>query len=87
MIPLCGLSICFFGFLRAGELTGPLDKEFDPASHLCFSDISIDDIFDPQIVKLHLKSSKTSTQSSMHAYNACKHNNRFCIDMQEGPVT
>ena len=52
-------SVCFFGFLRAGELTVPSDKEFDPASHLCFSDISIDDIFDPQIVKLHLKSSKT----------------------------
>ena len=39
----------FFGFLRAGELTVPSDKEFDPASHLCFSEILIDDTFNPQL--------------------------------------
>ena len=37
----------------------PSEAAFDPTTHLCFSDVSVDNINDPQIVKLHLKASKT----------------------------
>ena len=53
------ISTCFFGFMRAGEMTIPLESSFDPTSHLCVSDVSVDCISDPKIVKLNLKASKT----------------------------
>ena len=51
--------VCFFGFLRAGELTIPSDNAFDPTTHLTVEDITIDDIANPSMLKLHLKASKT----------------------------
>ncbi len=53
------ISCCFFGFMRAGELTLPSEAAFDPASHLSMSDVSIDDAASPSVVKLQLKASKT----------------------------
>ncbi len=53
------MTTCFFGFLRSGEITLPSEASFDPATHLCFSDVSIDCIHNPQVVKLRLKASKT----------------------------
>ncbi len=53
------ISCCFFGFMRAGELTLPSEAAFDPASHLSMSDVSIDDVASPSVVKLQLKASKT----------------------------
>lgn len=50
---------CFFGFMRSGEMTLPSESAFDPSSHLCFSDVAVDDINSPRIVKLRLKASKT----------------------------
>ena len=31
--------LCFFGFLRAGEMTVPSDGEFDPQTHLSLADV------------------------------------------------
>ena len=53
------ISTCFFGFMRSGEITVPSESAFDPASHLCITDVTIDCINDPQMVKLNLKTSKT----------------------------
>lgn len=53
------ICTCFFGFMRSGEMTVPSESAFDPASHLCFEDVSIDDITAPSVVKLRLKASKT----------------------------
>ncbi len=50
---------CFFGFMRSGEMTLPSESAFDPSSHLCVNDISVDDHTAPSIVKLRLKASKT----------------------------
>ena len=33
----------FYGFLLAGEVVLPSDTEFDPAQHLMYEDISLDD--------------------------------------------
>ncbi len=52
-------TVCFFGFLRAGELTIPSDNAFDPTTHLTVEDITIDDVANPSMLKLHLKASKT----------------------------
>ena len=34
--------LCFFGFLRFGEVVVLSDAGFDPTVHLCFEDVSID---------------------------------------------
>ena len=32
----------FFGFLRSGEITCPSEGTFNPLSHLCFGDVTVD---------------------------------------------
>ena len=54
-----GFLICFFGFLRSGEITIPNAAAYDPAVHLNFSDISFDNASSPNIVQIRLKCSKT----------------------------
>ena len=50
---------CFFGFMRAGEITLSSQDSYDPSSHLSFEDITVDDILNPRAVHLRLKCSKT----------------------------
>ena len=52
-------TLCFFGFLRSGEVTVPADNAFDPSTHITFNDLSVDDPSNPRVVKLRLKASKT----------------------------
>ena len=42
---------CFFGFLRSGEVVIPLDKDYNPASHLSFGDVCLNNTTDPQFWK------------------------------------
>ena len=35
-------SLCFFSFLRSGEVTMPSEREYDPQSHLCYEDVKVD---------------------------------------------
>lgn len=51
--------IAFFGFLRAGELTVPGDDAYDPAVHLSYRDISVDNPDNPQVLRIVIKQSKT----------------------------
>ena len=51
--------LCFFGFLRAGEMTVPSDGEFDPSVHLCLSDVALDDNRRPSLLRVTIKQSKT----------------------------
>ena len=39
--------LCYFGFLRAGEMTVPGDQDFDEAVHLSVADIAVDDPISP----------------------------------------
>ena len=50
-------TLCFFGFLRAGEVT--CDGTFDPGTHLRFDDIAIDNPENPSVMQVHIKVSKT----------------------------
>jgi len=49
----------FFGFLRAGEFTVPSEEGFDASTHLTHQDIAIDDPRRPNMIRVHLKQSKT----------------------------
>jgi len=33
---------CYFGFLRSGEICSPSDEDYDPSTHLSFSDFAVD---------------------------------------------
>ena len=52
-------TVCFFGFMRAGELTTPDKGSFGPSQHLTMSDLATDDLKHPTLVQVTLKSSKT----------------------------
>ena len=36
------MCLCFFGFLRSGEVVAPGDCDWDPTQHLTFSDVKVD---------------------------------------------
>ena len=46
-------------FLRAGEMTIPSDKGFNPAVHLTRMDIAVDNQVAPCTLRVQLKQSKT----------------------------
>ena len=50
--------LCFFGFFRAGEITIPTEKAFDPKTHLSWGDIAVDDITRPSVLQVSLKRSE-----------------------------
>lgn len=52
-------ALCFFGFLRSGEITVPSDSAFDEASHLTFKDVAVDRLDNPSILRVNIKVSKT----------------------------
>ena len=49
----------FFGFFRAGEITIPSRGSYDPQQHLSFRDVATDSFQAPQLIRLHLRRSKT----------------------------
>ena len=52
-------TLCFFGFLRSGEITIPSDSEFDDTAHLTFRDVAIDRLQAPSMLSVRIKASKT----------------------------
>ena len=51
--------VCFFGFMRAGELLVGKIGEFDPSQHLTLGDLATDSIEAPTFIQITLKVSKT----------------------------
>ena len=51
-------TTCFFGFLRSGELCCQ-NSSFDSTSDLAVNDVTLDSITNPQVIRIHLKVSKT----------------------------
>lgn len=51
--------LCFFAFLRAGELTVPTGSSYDPGVHLSVGDIAVDHPSRPSFVRVTIKQSKT----------------------------
>ena len=52
-------TLCFFAFLRAGELSTPSTTSYDPNVHLCMRDITVDDPLSPSVMQIFIKQSKT----------------------------
>lgn len=53
------MLLCFFGFLRSGELCVPSETTFDGGAHLSAKDIQVDNVVNPQSVQVNIKASKT----------------------------
>ena len=51
--------VCFFAFLRIGEMTVPSDEGYDPAVHLSVQDVAMDDPRSPTLLQIKIKQSKT----------------------------
>ena len=51
--------LAFFGFLWCGEFTVSSGASFDRAKHLAFQDISVDSHFEPTVLAVRIKASKT----------------------------
>ena len=56
---LAACTLCFFGFLRSGEITVPSDNGYDPGAHVRFTDVAIDDRSIPNLMRIRIKASKT----------------------------
>lgn len=52
-------ALCFFAFLRSGEITVPSDTAFDDKAHLSFRDVTTDSLKNPTTLKVRIKASKT----------------------------
>ena len=51
--------LCFFGFLRSGEVVTPSETEFDQDTHLSLADIKVDSHVKPSQLEVRIKASKT----------------------------
>ena len=51
--------MCFYGFLRSGEVTVPSTAGYDPGAHLSHGDVAIDDPARTSLVQIRIKASKT----------------------------
>ncbi len=51
--------MCFFGFLRSGEVVAPSTRGFDPSVHLCYGDVKAEGATPPRFLEVRLKASKT----------------------------
>ena len=52
-------TLCFFSFMRSGEIGANSESDFDPTRNLTMQDVAIDNLTNPQILKIRLKCSKT----------------------------
>ena len=52
-------TMWFFGFLRSGEVCSPGVTNFDPAVHLAYGDVRVNDYITPQFLEVRIKASKT----------------------------
>ena len=51
--------LCYFGFLRAGEICVPSASEYDVGAHLSYGDIAVDSLLNPSSIEVNIKASKT----------------------------
>ena len=51
--------LCYFGFLRSGEITVPSKSSYNSGEHLDFQDVAVDSVACPSMLKVRIKASKT----------------------------
>ena len=52
------MCLCFFGFLRAGEVVAP-ETNFGISQYLIYVDIAVGDLVDPKQLQMNIKQSET----------------------------
>ena len=52
-------TMCFFGFLRVGEIAVPSSQSYDAGAHLSVGDVTLDNREQPSLVQVTIKASKT----------------------------
>jgi len=69
------VCLCFFGFLRAGEMTVPSFKGYDEGYHLNFDDVAVDNHSNPSLLRVRIKGSKTDPfREGVHIFLGRAHN-------------
>jgi len=53
------VTMCFFGFLRSGEVVVPTDDQYDETVHLSYGDVRVNNTANPQYLEVKIKASKT----------------------------
>ena len=51
--------MCFFWFLRSGEIVVPSSFHYDPNLHLSYGDVCLNDTTSPKFLAVHIKAPKT----------------------------
>ena len=72
------VTMCFCGFLRSGEVVVPSQTTYDPASHLSFGDVRVNDITNPQFIEIRIKASKTDPFRKGVSVYLGRTNNELC---------
>lgn len=50
--------MCFFGFLRSGEVVSPSDTGFDPSIHLAYGDVTLSNHVNPSYLEVRISGSR-----------------------------
>ena len=72
------MNLCFFGFLRSGEICCPSTSTFDPTWHLCVSDVAVDSISNTRMIYVTIKASKTDPFRLGVTISVGRTDNRVC---------
>ena len=51
--------LCYFGFLRACEITVPSEAAYDKGAHQNFANVPVDNVSNPSVIKVTIKASNT----------------------------
>ena len=71
-------TMCFFGFLKVGEIVAPPGSGFDPNIHLSVGDVSVDSRSAPTYLAVNIKASKTDQFCQGVTVYLGRTHNRIC---------
>ena len=74
-------ALCFFAFLRVGEMTVPSDAGYDEKTHLSFTDVAVNSRANPTMLKVKIKASVQSQGGCL-----CRQDGRSAMSSLSGPV-
>ena len=78
--------MCFFGFLRSGEVVAPSNSAFDGETHLCHGDVTVDSTSSPRVIKVLLKASKTDPYTLLRPHGHLTLPGRGSAKLHGGPI-
>ena len=70
--------MCFFSFLRVGEIAVPSSKSYDAGAHLSMGDVTLDNQEQPSLVQVAIKAPKTDPFRRGVVILMGKTQNRLC---------